>query len=469
MRPLLVLLLLVTILAPARAEALMLTPAWTVEGNQAGASLGQSVASAGDVNNDGFDDVIVGAPGYDDGELDEGAVFVYYGSAAGVPATPSWKAESNMAANTYRLWTDFGAAVASAGDINGDHASDIIVGAPNYHGGKGAVFVWYGAPTGLGTDGTPANADWSVIGSHNFGETVASAGDLNGDTFSDIVIGAPGPTHTTGTAYVWYGGPQGLSGGRPGRLSNANWKAEGAYDASEFGYAVASAGDVNGDGFDELIVGAFAHNDHQVFVWYGSAAGLPGRTGTPANASWRAYGDDELGIDRFGYSVASAGDVNGDGFDDIIAGNPPVTFLGPSGPGVAFLWYGSAGGLGPDGTPSNADWRADGDVQSASMGSVVASAGDVNGDGFDDVLVAAGSQGAEGRVYLWYGHLAGMGPNGTPSNADWQVEGSKYYNKTVSSAGDVNGDGFDDVIIGTSYYSNPESYEGKASLYLGGP
>jgi hypothetical protein len=151
---------------------------------------------------------------------------------------------------------------------------------------------------------------------------------------------------------------------------------------------VGTAGDVNGDGYDDILVGAPYYDNPEgdeggIFVWYGSAGGL-GENGTPENADWRAESNQASAL--FGYSVGTAGDVNGDGFDDIIVGawlydNPQ------SGEGMAFVWYGSAVGLGEKGTPANAGWKYESDRDGTGLGYAVATAGDVNGDGCSDIIV----------------------------------------------------------------------------------
>ena len=195
---------------PITIDPLSTTPNWTAESNQAFAYFGFSVASAGDVNGDGFSDVIVGARLFDNGETDEGRAFVYHGSASGLSTTPNWTAESNQAL----AW--FGSSVASAGDVNGDGFSDVIVGAYLFDNGEtneGRAFVYHGSANGVnnGVPGTPANAAWTAESNQanaQFGSSVASAGDVNGDGFSDVIVGAywfdNGQTDE-GAAFVYYG------------------------------------------------------------------------------------------------------------------------------------------------------------------------------------------------------------------------------------------------------------------------
>jgi len=194
---------------PVVIDPLLTTPAWTAEGNQGDAYFGNSVDTAGDVNGDGYSDVIVGAPYYDNGETDEGRAFVYYGSASGLSAASDWTAESNQA------YSEFGNAIATAGDVNGDGYSDVIVGAPLYDNGEtneGGAYVYYGSASGLS-----ATPNWTAESNQTnayFGNAVATAGDVNGDGYSDVIVGASryqnGET-AEGGAFVYYGSATGLS------------------------------------------------------------------------------------------------------------------------------------------------------------------------------------------------------------------------------------------------------------------
>jgi hypothetical protein len=153
------------------ATGLSTSPNWTAESNQVGARFGWSVSSAGDVNGDGFSDVIVGADGFSNGEAFEGAAFVYHGSATGLSTSANWTAESNQGN------ARFGFSVSSAGDVNGDGFSDVIVGAYGFENdqfGEGAVFIYHGSATGLST-----SANWTAVGNQafaGFGWSVSSAG-----------------------------------------------------------------------------------------------------------------------------------------------------------------------------------------------------------------------------------------------------------------------------------------------------
>jgi hypothetical protein len=169
-------------------------PEWENFGEATSHQFGYSVATAGDVNGDGYSDVIVGAPFYGTTTPGEGKVYVYYGGPGGLPASPSWTAESNQAG------AHMGSSVATAGDVNGDGYSDIIVGVPDYYSSNpltnGLVLIWHGGIGGLGPNGTIENADWRTyctecLESDNFGNVVATAGDVNSDGISDVIVGDP--------------------------------------------------------------------------------------------------------------------------------------------------------------------------------------------------------------------------------------------------------------------------------------
>jgi hypothetical protein len=302
------------------------SPDWTAESDQAGAMLGFSVSSAGDVNGDGFDDVIVGAFSYDTTEINEGRAYLYHGSAWGLGATPNWLADGGQANDL------FGYSVAGAGDVNGDGYDDVIVGALQYDGAAqngGGAFVYHGSGSGLSSA-----RDWPAAGNQGYawlGFSVAGAGDVNGDGFADVIVGEPlfdVAAENEGRVYVYHGSASGLG-------PSPDWTANGNAAEGRFGKSVATAGDVNGDGFADVIVGADGYDDElvnqgRVYVYRGSGAGLA------PTAAWFAEGDQEYG--QLGISVATAGDVDGDGFADVIAGarrydNPEID------EGRAFLYH----------------------------------------------------------------------------------------------------------------------------------
>jgi hypothetical protein len=430
-------------------DSLTKKPDWTAGGDQENSWFGVSVSTAGDVNGDGYSDVIVGAMGFENAQTDEGKVFVYYGSKAGLSKTPNWTAEGNQEGVL------FGASVATAGDVNGDGFSDIIIGARTYTNGQqagGRVFVYYGSEMGL-----PGIPNWTASGDQEgdlFGISVSTAGDVNNDGYGDVIIGASlydnGETDA-GRVFIYHGSATGLS-------NTPDWTAAGNQAHIFFGGSVATAGDVNGDGYSDVVIGAYGFDyeqgmQGQAFVYYGSANGL---LSTP---NWTAEGNQ--GGACFGGSVATAGDVNGDGFSDIIVGSSD------SCGGLedrAFAFHGSATGL--SAAPA---WSAESHQNESDFGDAVAAAGDVNGDGYSDVIVGANrydsGQEDEGRVFVYYGSEAGLSK--TPN---WTAEGDQafaYFGGSVATAGDVNKDGSSDVIVGAWFYDSGQAEEGQAFVYHG--
>ncbi|MFO0782322.1 MAG: FG-GAP-like repeat-containing protein [Phycisphaerales bacterium] len=436
---------------PVEIDPLASSPAWMAEGNQVVANAGYSVASAGDVNGDGYADVLMGVPFRDGAAVGSGVVLVYMGSAAGLSITP---ARTLSVAQSY-CW--FGISVSSAGDVNHDGYDDVIVGAAAWDNGQdneGAAFLYLGSANGLS-----ASPSWQVESNQagaSMGIAVAGAGDVNGDGYADVLVGASRYSKVQsneGGVYVYLGKASGLSTTSVAILeSNQN-------DA-HLGAAVASAGDVNGDGRADIIVGAPEYDNGQndegrVWVYLGTPTGI---STTPV---WSAE-SNQAGA-RMGNSVACAGDVNGDGYADVVVGayladQPNVD------EGMAFVFLGHAGGVSP-----SAQWSMRGVQVGSNAGSSVAGAGDVDNDGFDDVIVGQWSwdngQVNEGRALVYSGSRSGLGQD--PS---WTAESNQtgaWFGGAVASAGDVNGDGVADVLVGAPYYDAPDGDEGAAFLYLG--
>jgi hypothetical protein len=430
---------------------------WSAESDQEGAAFGVSVYGAGDVNGDGYGDVIVGAELYDNDQVNEGRAFVYHGSASGLETTPAWTVGGDQSNS------EFGWSVATAGDVNGDGYDDVIVGATAYDGdltNEGAAYVYMGSPSGLAT--TPV---WTAEGDQAdayFGFRVRTAGDVNGDGYDDVIVGAylydgsggnPGDRPDRGRAYVWLGSASGLQTGP------ADWFYEAVQPRARLGAGVGTAGDINGDGYDDVVVGAPLYDNGQadegrLFVFYGSATGL-GDTPT------------ELEIDvadaRLGYTVGTAGDVDNDGYDDIIAGAFRYS-NGESGEGGVFVFLGSSSGIAT--TPA---WSFESDQADAQLGIADESAGDTDGDGYDDIVVGANQYDTDrtdsGHAWLFLGSASG--PEATPAWTGVLHHSRASYGQRLSSAGDVNNDGLADVIIGSPNYYNGEFEEGRAYAYHG--
>lgn len=397
-------------------------PNWIIEADQ-NAGLGFSVSNAGDVNGDGYSDIIVGALGYTNGESGEGRAYVYHGGPHGLIRSPAWMAESDQ------VGALFGSSVAGAGDVNGDGFADVIVGARSYGDrNEGAAFVYLGSATGLSED-----AAWMAKSERTFamfGNSVSTAGDVNGDGFSDVIIGAP----FEGRAYLYLGSNTGLDG-------IPSWSGTIEQNNSNFGWSVSGAGDINGDGYDDVVVGAVGFdgefsNEGRAFAYLGSPSGLE------LTYTWSAGADQSSA--GYGWSVANAGDVNNDGYSDVIVGAQWYNNIGFS-DGRAYLYLGSNSGL-----SDSADWTAEPNNKNANFGVSVAGAGDVNNDGYADVLVGANlfeeGEFEEGKAYLYLGK-----PEGLALDPIWTKESNMQgsaLGTSVSTAGDINKDGYDDIVLG---------------------
>jgi len=529
-------------------------------GVSAGDQSGFSVSGAGDFNGDGYADIVIGAANA--GPTNVGSSYVVYGGPSGLgDVLPlSRLIGSNGFSISGQNDNDrVGFSVSGAGDVNGDGLSDIIIGAPyssNYAGGAYVVF-------GHAKD-TVANMNVSALyDSKGFqvvgaapgdfaGYAVSSAGDVNGDGFADVILGAPQANTAngqTGAAYVVFGHALSTPFGTvdPGTgLSDGNGVVKLAHLAPTQGFEligaaagdwtgakVAAAGDINGDGIGDLIIGTATPGGNQpsatAFVVFGTTSGfgtvdlstldgtngfrlIGAGTGQPIAAT----------AGKQHYSVHAAGDVNGDGFGDIIIGAPYAATSNEQS-GAAYVVFGHAGVFGTvdpltltsDGTVNLATlshgqgFEIIGAVTGDRAGYSISAAGDVNGDGFGDLIIGAPSAkdnggNPAGTSYVIFGdgsgtfgtstsmtvydstaqayvtvstdvvNLATLGGNdGFSISAVGPGNDSGY---AVGSAGDVNGDGFADLLVASSAATpapsatilpSPESGSGESYIIFG--
>ncbi len=433
-------------------------------GDDAGDGSGRSVSS-GDINGDGYADVIIGAPyanpagGYEAGET-----YVIFGSA-----TPPATIDLNLSPADMTIYGDdasehSGYAV-SSGDINGDGYDDVIIGNPfaDPTGGAnaGATYIILGSSLPakeINLYTIPSPADMIIYGD-DAGDAsgwAVSSGDINGDGYDDVIIGAHSVNDRGGT-YVIFGSASPLP---VININNteADMSIYGHAYYDYFGIAV-SSGDINGDGFDDVIIGAsksylFSWNPiGETYVIFGSAAPPATIDLNSVSADMTIYGD--YAPDQFGCSVSS-GDINGDGYADVIIG---ARFANPAGgyeAGETYVIFGStAPPASIDLNSISADMTIYGDDAGDKSGYSVSS-GDINGDGYADVIIgASGADPAGGRfageTYIILGSAA---PPATvdlnSTSADMTISGDDAGDGSgwAVSSGDINGNGYADVIIG---------------------
>ncbi len=417
-------------------------------GPVANARFGITVAIA-DVNGDGYGDLLVGASGMR-------AAFVYPGSADGLATGSAMRID---APDPQAL--EFGV-IESAGDVNHDGYGDAIVGAPGDRSTSasnvGAAYLYLGSPQGLSPAPAQRFAPLPGATPSRFGQAAASAGDVNGDGYDDVLVAAP---HTstragqyTGAVYLYLGQRNGLAG-RPQLLGIGE---AGAYFGADVGGA-----DLDGDGFSDVLVGASRYRETTVG---GAAFVFRGRRGHAVESSPAARYEVDFPGALFGVGIAPAGDVDGDGYQDLVVGGPGN---GPDGSTTGWVRV-YRGGPGPLSTTPL--FEARGATFGALTGFSVASAGDIDGDGDDDI--AYGQLGAVVAGGKFYGAVFSVdGLAGTPATTPVLVEppgGPARVATSVGAAvasGDIDGDGIPEIVSGAYNYADDLPLQGGVFIDWG--
>ncbi|MGK7897576.1 MAG: hypothetical protein AB4372_29155 [Xenococcus sp. (in: cyanobacteria)] len=514
---------------------------FVIQGESGGDLSGFSISSAGDVNGDGLKDILIGAPKADPNEeLNAGTTYVVFGQtnigSSGTIELSQLGETASFAINgidggffvraglrsaDIAAADESGRAVSNIGDLNGDGFEDIIIGAPaagerveigdgTYRSDRrGEAYVIFGGAdlgdagdielssldgrNGFGLEGI--NAD------DNLGNSLSGAGDINGDGFADFIISAAGAgeeidrygstySDRRGETYIIFGGTDvGNSGTFD--LSSLNghngFKVQGIEEGDNLGFVVSDAGDINGDGFDDIIVATpFAGKTYErygdtysdprgeVYVIFGGTD--VGNSGEIELSSL----DGENGFiisgieprDRLGYSASNAGDINGDGKDDILIGAPGGDPRGEVDAGETYLIFGGSN-VGSSGTIDLSSLNGknglvfegiDGDddsILSDRSGDAVSGLGDVNGDGKDDLIISASNaNGNDGRgeAYVVYGFSE------SPSNT---IEGTSGNDNLRGTPGNevINGLAGNDTIRGLAGNDTISGGNGKDTLF----
>ena len=366
---------------------------------------GMQVAGSGDVNDDGYDDIAAGT----------NPTNIYLGSA-----TPDFSPDLAVSST----WCgDYPHAIGGAGDFNGDGFSDLAIGDPYYD--NPATPSWYDGKITVYYGGSPMDAapDWTILGTGGeLGASVSRAGDVNGDDFDDFLVGCrSGAGH-----YLFYGAAT------PDTIPDL--QLVGVTGDSNWGAVAVGLGDVNGDDVDDVLGGPGYDGNH-ARIYFGGAA---------MDSIADLVMTDEVGH-QLGYVVSEAGDLNGDTYTDWAIGLPFALTNGK-----AYVYYGGA----------TCDTIRDVTLAgSPGFGGQLHPAGDVKNDGYDDML--ARDDGWGGYVYVYYG--------GSPMDSvhDKRLSESgagDYGTAGMAKAGDFNGDGYDDVLVGISSFFGP----GWTELYYGG-
>ncbi|MCL1471938.1 VWD domain-containing protein [Argonema antarcticum] len=443
---------------------------FTLNGINAGNFAGVSVNTLGDFNGDGFHDFIIGAFAADPNNNNAaGETYVVFGKKGGFPASidlPKLDGSNGFILNGIDTNGFSGGSVSSAGDINGDGLDDLVIGAfgatANGQNNAGKSYVVFGSkavlPARLNLSDLNGNNGFVVNGINEFdylGLSVSGAGDINADGIDDLLMSAPGPLNgTLSKSYVMYG----HKGNFAANLNSSDINGSNGFvindNDGKSGTSVSAAGDINGDRIDDIIINA-EENDSNNYVVFGSAKGFPANFNLSELNGSNGFILDTLN-EKSGTTVSKAGDINGDTIDDLIISLASSN----SNIGKTYILFGNNRGFAPRFDVSQFNGRNGFAVINNIDGnsiSAVSGAGDINGDGIDDLAIATSQANANaGKTYILFGDNAGFTPtfylskiNGTNGLVINGIKEDDLSGTSLSQGGDINGDNIDDLVIGS--------------------
>ncbi len=397
----------------------------------------RGIDTSGDVNGDGLTDLIITAPG---SNSYLGLLAGFFGRTTGYTTAAQEIGILGDNSNDCMGWS-----LHTGGDIDGDGFDDIVSSrikmdfGTNTGTGTGDTVIWWGARTITGAPDLTLS-----VGSSGdmFGYSVWADGDINGDGNTDLVVGAPRHVENTnnpGRAYVYL-----LNGTRSIR-NTPNITLTGSDNGDIFGGVVNICGDVNGDGYDDVLVTASGHNGTgtdfdvgKVYVYYGSSSGVS------TTADWTYTGKTKE--DRLGWSASGIGDVNDDGYDDILIGVPLYDTSSKTDAGAALVFYGGSGGL-----SSSPDVTIEGDTANGLLAYDLAHSEDINGDDIDDFVIGVpntsnGTLSSNGHIQVHFGDSNGVSSTPDKRLGGWYDDGD--MGSSVGPSGDGTGDGYSEICAG---------------------
>ncbi|MCK6515573.1 hypothetical protein L6R46_11040 [Myxococcota bacterium] len=436
----------------------------TYTGTKAGENAGWSLGWAGDTDGDGYDDFVIGGFGaVTSGTTVGGYAALVYGSAT--PPTGSLSVLSNPYIYGATTRDYLGYSVSGAGDIDKDGYDDVLVGAYGLDtagSSAGGVYILFGGATRRSGGSSAASASDVVTllgetAGAQAGTSVAPAGDINGDGSDDYLIGSEGYTTYTGRVYLYYGASKRPTTGSS--LSSAAAIIKGANTKDRVGAVRTSAGvgDLDGDGLDDFVIGAYGYDGSVTdggvtTLWFGDKTKFSGTLNlTDADALFLGAGT----TDALGQAVEGVNDFDADGYQDIMIGAPQAN----GGDGAAYLFLGTSSRWAGSVTTASAGVTFLGDTADnagSDMGDW-----DLDKDGAADLAIGASlsDYGANqgGAIYLLYGDPSWSGNIDLATDADavmYSKNNFDYFGTSVNSGGDIDGDGYEDLLGGAYGYSS---------------